>query len=257
MSVATKERTAKVVKQEPIPFDENIISSIVINGDISKLSPQQKVEYYRQFCERLGLDPLSQPFKLLRLNGKEVLYCDRTGAQQLNKLHRVSHEIKARETVSGCYVVTAQASTPDGRKTESIGAVTIDNLRGDALCNAMMKAETKAKRRATLDLLGLGILDETETETILHAQKVEVPAAAVVSVPPAAASTSSKISQFKRKYDTADEVAKVLANATDVKDIANLYYINAEIVESNPELKGKFTDKKNEFFNTSAPGIAA
>ena len=26
----------------------------------------------------------------------------------------------------------------------------------------MMKAETKAKRRATLDLLGLGILDETE-----------------------------------------------------------------------------------------------
>src|SRR3954469_3098209 len=103
--------------------NSDIISSIVINGDLSKLAPDQKVAYYRQFCERLGLDPLSQPFKLLRLNGREVLYCDRTGAQQLNKLHGVSHEIKARETVSGCYVVTAQASTPDGRHTESIGAV--------------------------------------------------------------------------------------------------------------------------------------
>lgn len=256
MSVTTKERTSKVVKQESIAFDENIISSIVINGDISKLSPQQKVEYYRQFCERLGLDPLSQPFKLLRLNGKEVLYCDRTGAQQLNKLHKVSHEIKARETVSGCYVVTAQASTPDGRKTESIGAVTIDNLRGDALCNAMMKAETKAKRRATLDLLGLGILDETETETIMHAQKVEaleMPSHAAPSPLPA----TSKISQFKRKYVTVEEIANVLDKATDVKDIANLYYINAELVESAPELKAKFTDKKNEFFNSAAPAVAA
>lgn len=35
-----------------------------------------------------------------------------------------------------------------------------------------MKAETKSKRRSTLDLLGLGILDETETETIPNAQPV-------------------------------------------------------------------------------------
>jgi hypothetical protein len=254
-----KERTSKVARQEAIPFDDNIISSIVINGDTSRLSPQQKVEYYRQFCERLGLDPLSQPFKLLRLNGKEILYCDRTGAQQLNKLHRVSHEIKAREIVSGCYVVTAQASTPDGRKTESIGAVAIDNLRGDALCNAMMKAETKAKRRATLDLLGLGILDETETDTIPNAQKMEVPAP-VGRQPETRApkpEANTRVSQFKQKYATPDEIAGVLENATDVKDIANLYYINAELVEGTPDLKAKFTAKKNEFFNNAAPAAAA
>lgn len=251
MSVTTKEKTQKPVKQEAIPFDENIISSIVINGDLSKLSPTQKVGYYRQFCERLGLDPLSQPFKLLRLNGKEILYCDRAGTQQLNKLHGVSHEIKARETVSGCYVVTAQASTPDGRKTESIGAVTIDNLRGDALCNAMMKAETKAKRRATLDLLGLGILDETETETIVHAQPLDAPM--VVTAPPA----SSRISQFKRKYETAEEIEGALENAAAIKDIANLYYINAELIERADGLKEKFTEKKNALFSNSAPAAAA
>lgn len=246
----TKERT-KVTKEEvQVAFDEQIISSIVINGDISKLSPVQKVSYYKQFCDRLGLDPLSQPFKLLRLNGKEVLYCDRTGAQQLNKLHKVSHEIKARETVSGCYVVTAQASTPDGRKTESIGAVTIDNLKGDNLCNAMMKAETKAKRRATLDLLGLGILDETETDTIPNALPVEVPAVPAANEKPAKV-VSAKASPFKKKYEKAEEVIEVLEQAASIQDIANLYYINAELVESMPELKNKFSEKKNEFYSNT------
>lgn len=146
-------------------LEPEIISSLVINGDISKLSQDQKVVYYRMFCERLGLDPLTQPFKLLRLQGKEVLYCDRSGAQQLNKKHNVSHEIKSREKMDDLYVVTCRASIGE-RFTDSIGAVTITGLKGDALANAMMKGETKAKRRATMDLLGLGMLDETETETI-------------------------------------------------------------------------------------------
>jgi hypothetical protein len=39
-------------------------------------------------------------------------------------------------------------------------------LKGDALANALMKAETKAKRRVTLSLAGLGWLDETEIASI-------------------------------------------------------------------------------------------
>ena len=252
-----KTAAAKAAKhQEAIPFDENIISSIVINGDLSKLNPQQKVSYYRQFCERLGLDPLSQPFKLLRLNGKEVMYCDRSGTQQLNKLHNVSHEIKAREMVNGCYVVTAQASTPEGRRTESIGAVPIENLKGDALCNAMMKAETKAKRRATLDLLGLGILDESETETIPNAMPLGVPTASA-AIPAQPAAEGKPVSSFKEKYDSAAEIADVLENAASVQDIANLYYINAEMVESTPELKKQFSEKKNSFYNKPAASAGA
>src|SRR5690606_24912460 len=42
------------------------------------------------------------------------------------------------------------------------------------LANAYMKAETKAKRRVTLSICGLGWLDETETETIPDAHRVEV-----------------------------------------------------------------------------------
>ena len=234
--------------QAPNQTNEQIISSIVINGDLSKLTPQQKVEYYREFCDRLGLDPLSQPFKLLRLNGREVLYCDRTGAQQLNKIHKVSHTITARETVSGCYVVTAHASTPEGRHTESIGAVPIDNLRGDSLCNAMMKAETKAKRRSTLDLLGLGILDETETDSIPNAQPIEAPTVPAAKVSETKGNPAT-VSDYKRKYNTVKEIQDLLSNATDVKDIASLYYVNAELVESTPDLKAAFTGKKNSFYN--------
>lgn len=156
-------------KHEP-----EIVSNLVIHGDLGKLDPKQKVEYYKLFCERLGLDPLTQPFKILNLNGKEVLYCDRSGAAQLNKKHGVSHEIKSRDTQNELYIVTCRASMRD-RFTESIGAVSVKGLSGDNLANAMMKSETKAKRRATLDLLGLGILDETETETIQGAQTIDIP----------------------------------------------------------------------------------
>lgn len=163
--------------QDKLTTSNGIIENIVIKGDLSGLSQQQKIDYYKMFCERLGLDPLTQPFKLLNLNGKQVLYCDRSGAQQLNKIHKVSHEIRSRELIAeaGVYQVTARATLPDSRYTDSIGAVNIQNLKGDAYANAIMKAETKAKRRSTLDLLGLGLLDETEAETIPNALVVDTP----------------------------------------------------------------------------------
>lgn len=148
--------------------NEKVVATLILRGDLSRLSPEEKVGYYKTYCERLGLDPFTKPFDILPLNGREVLYCTRSGAQQLNKLHQVSHKIISRETIieSGVYYVITQASLPDGRCTESIGAVNIINLKGDALANAIMKAETKSKRRSTLDLLGLGVLDESELDTI-------------------------------------------------------------------------------------------
>jgi hypothetical protein len=248
-----KEKASNNLPAEQNKLSNDVIASLVINGDTSKLTQQQKVDYYRMFCERVGLDPLSQPFKLLRLNGKEIMYCDRSGAQQLNKVHNVSHEIKARETISGCYVVTAQASVPSGRRTESIGAVPIDSLKGDQLCNAMMKAETKAKRRATLDLLGLGILDESETEAMPPGavQKIEVPA--VVSAEKPTTDMKDKMNPFKRKYETVDECRKTLKDTREIKEVASLYYVNAEMIEDDQDLKAEFTTRKNQLYNSQLP----
>jgi hypothetical protein len=156
-------------------LSDETMHALVIHGDLSKLSQVQKVEYYRAFCARVGLDPATQPFKLLKLNGKEILYCDRGGTAQLNKKHEVSHKITERRREDDLYIVSAQASTKDGRCTESIGAVSISGLKGESLANAIMKAETKSKRRATLDLLGLGMLDESEVDSIPGAQPQSAP----------------------------------------------------------------------------------
>jgi hypothetical protein len=55
--------------------------------------------------------------------------------------------------------------------------VPVTNLKGEALANAFMKAETKAKRRATLSICGLGILDESELDTMPQATQVTMPQA--------------------------------------------------------------------------------
>jgi hypothetical protein len=49
------------------------------------------------------------------------------------------------------------------------GNGTYKPLGPDEKANAIMKAETKSKRRATLSICGLGFLDETEIETIRDA----------------------------------------------------------------------------------------
>lgn len=143
------------------------IERVLIQGDLSQLSESDRVAYYTQVCESLGLNPLTQPFSYIRLNGKLKLYALREATEQLRRIHSVSVRITSRELVAeSVYVVTAQASMPDGRCDESIGAVFIGGLQGDILANCFMKAESKAKRRVTLSICGLALLDESEVETI-------------------------------------------------------------------------------------------
>jgi hypothetical protein len=162
-------------------MDAGVIERVLIHGDLRQLSPAQKVSYYNAVCSSVGLNPLTQPFQYLVLSGKEVLYARRDATEQLRKIHSVSIQITAREVTEDCYIVTARATLPSGRQDENIGAVPIMNLKGEALANAMMKAETKAKRRVTLAICGLGMLDETEVESIQDKPSyvVEAPALTV------------------------------------------------------------------------------
>ena len=71
------------------------------------------------------------------------------------------------------YIVTARATDKDGRIDESIGAVNIANKKGDDMAIAIMRAETKAKRRVTLSISGLGWLEESEVTEIKGAEIIE------------------------------------------------------------------------------------
>ena len=158
----------------PVTLDPSVIESLVINGDLSRLNQAQKVMFYNYRCQQADLDPAAKPFDLLKLNGKEVLYANASATQQLCANRKLSTQITHREKLDDIYVVSARCTGSDGRISENQGAVSIAGLRGDALANAILKATTKAIRRVVLAHCGLGILDETETETIPTAQKVSL-----------------------------------------------------------------------------------
>lgn len=157
-------------------IDAAIVEQVVLGGDLSALTPTQRVSYYAATCRSLGLNPLTKPFDYLRLSGRLVLYARRDATDQIRSLRGVSITITARELIGDVYIVTARASTPDGRTDESTGAVSVSELRGDALANAYLKAETKAKRRVTLSICGLGMMDESEISSVPDAHRVQVDA---------------------------------------------------------------------------------
>lgn len=150
------------------------MEALIIDGDLSRLSPEQRVMYYKKKCESLRLNYLTKPFAYIRLNGKLVLYALKDCAEQLRYRDGVSiYEIKTQQ-FEGVFVVTAYARNKDGKEDVATGAVSITGLKGEALANALMKAETKAKRRVTLSICGLGITDESEIDSIPNAKPVPV-----------------------------------------------------------------------------------
>jgi hypothetical protein len=167
--------TQAVVESRPEELAA-VVESVVIQGDLAKLQPAERVSYYRSVCESLGLNPLTKPFEYLMLNNRLTLYARKDATDQLRASRAISVEITAREFLqeAGLYVVTAKAVGKDGRTDESVGAVSIKGLQGENLANALMKAETKAKRRVTLSVAGLGWLDETEAVSVPEARPVSV-----------------------------------------------------------------------------------
>jgi hypothetical protein len=191
----------------------SIMERAVIQGDLSQLSPQERVEYYSRVCDSLGLNKYTKPFAYLELDaqggGKKLeLYARKDCTDQLRDIKKVSITRLEKEWTQELYIVTAYAVLPGGRTDSAVGAVPISKeggywedvtdrdgkpvtdkagksrrrlvsdgrfvrLTGDALANAIMKAETKAKRRVTLSICGLGMTDESEIDSIPGAVIVE------------------------------------------------------------------------------------
>lgn len=149
-------------------------AEVLIRGDLSKLTEDERLQYYLDVCNSLGLNPLTRPFEFLVLNGKTVMYAKKEATEQIRKRDGISIIITSREIIDGVYVVTARARCGD-REDESTGAVNIEGLKGENKANAIMKAESKAKRRVTLSIAGMGVLDESEIESVAPSQPIEQP----------------------------------------------------------------------------------
>lgn len=147
-----------------------LVEKVVVDGNLANLAPAERLSYYRAVCESVGLNPLTKPFEYIHLNGKLRLYALKGATDQLRNLHGISIEVEPPIIQDDLVIVTAVARDRTGRVDSDTGAVPIQNLKGEAKANAILKAITKAKRRVTLSMVGLGMLDETEVETIPGAQ---------------------------------------------------------------------------------------
>lgn len=149
------------------------VEQLVMTGDISKLPPKARVEYYQRYCEAFGMAWISQPIMFYKGPGGSLSpYVRRAGAEQIRENKNMSIRLTNSSLEDGIYTVTAEARLPNGRTDQDIGVVDISGLRGEAKANAIKKCTTQAKRRVTLSLGGLGIPDESEVADIPNARRV-------------------------------------------------------------------------------------
>lgn len=134
--------------------------------DSRALSADHRVAALAALCRALRLNPLTNPIIYVTLNGKEVLYVTRQATDQI-----AARLGLRRETIEGPEVrdfagtkllyckVRVTFPGPDGRSETSTAT-----LPPTDLVNSIMKVETKAKRRGTLSIAGLGMLGEDDVE---------------------------------------------------------------------------------------------
>lgn len=199
--------------EEPRPLDDATLLQVVSKGDTSRLTPEQRLAYYKARCDVAGLDYRATPFAYITLNGKEVLYALKSATDQLAAKHGIVCEIVSQTTEHDMRTVVVRARTRDGRQTDEIGVVSIGGLKGDQLANALMKAVTKAKRRGVLAVCGLGMLDETELETIPGAGK-----SAMASLVPPQRLAPADVAMSVPNADEAPPAATLTLEPTDDGD---------------------------------------
>ena len=247
-------------------LDPAIQESIVLRGDLSGLNEQQKKNYYLFRCRQVGLDPAAKPFDLLKLNGKEILYANAGATQQLCSIHKLSTQITHRERIDDIYVVSVRVTAADGRVSENQGAVSVGSARGDALANAILKATTKAIRRAVLAHCGLGMMDETEVETIPGAvraapavetqevQAIEQPEVGIIFMVPGAKEVYAK---YANNEDWVDGFLTMVDKINDSKkfSIAQKFEKIEALYEVNDFIIGMIKEESKGLYEVLSHGI--
>jgi hypothetical protein len=140
----------------------------IATNDLSKLAPRQRVGLVLALCKSLALNPLSRPFEFLVLDGKVTLYATKSATEQLGRLHQISVKRTREANVGDLHVVEVEGRQPNGRTSFATKYVSLRDGRGNPLAgqklgDAYAKAETGAKRRLILSMVGLaGLPDDDE-----------------------------------------------------------------------------------------------
>ena len=173
---ALQSETAIKITKIAEGFKVSPVEAVMIGGDLAVLSSEQRFNYYLDVCRSLRLNPLTQPFGYISMDGEMKLYAKKDCAEQLRKLNGIGVTDMKREMDEASGILTVEVKGLDkwGKVDIASGSlfmkkVVWDNkirkeypLTGQDLANAKMKCETKAKRRLALSMSGLSMPDESE-----------------------------------------------------------------------------------------------
>jgi hypothetical protein len=188
-----------------VPSITDVVDQYVLTGDLAACTKAQRLSFYNRMCVSLGLNPWTRPFQFIKLNGLLTLYACKDCTDQLRRVSNISQRVVSRTYYAdqGVFEVVVQMKDTNGRVYEGCGdaAMTmlqeeeetlphpdpekaaagrtvvrkrkvVTPLTGEAAAKARMVAQTRADRRSTLAFLGLGIVDESEIDSIQGAHKV-------------------------------------------------------------------------------------
>lgn len=200
------------------------VEHALMKNDYGRLSADDKVALYKRVCESLGLNPYTQPFGFYKQrDGSEKMYAQRNCADQLRSIHGVSLVEMREEFKDDIFSVIVTMQAKDGRRDIDRGDVFVAGLKGIDLANARMRAMTKAKRRCTLSLCGLGWLDESEVQDTPQIKTNVMP---VKSEPSTPNLRDHLRDAFARKVKASGlppkSVAKAISEEFGVTDLVNL-----------------------------------
>ena len=134
-----------------------IMEQVLLKGDLAKLTAAERNTYYMQTCHSLGLNPLTQPFAYITLNGKLTMYAKRDAADRsLRKINGVNIEILSQRMDAGLFIVTVRATDKTGRQDEDMGVVSMPAQGAGEALTPCWKAITKATGASPCQSAGLG-----------------------------------------------------------------------------------------------------
>jgi hypothetical protein len=187
-------------------FTDEQINDIIQQGDVGSLEPAKRSRFLYRLAEKLKLNPFSRPFDLINVkkpdgSKKLIIYANKSCADQIRERDKLDVECvysgplmigdTADETI---YVFHVKITDPETKRTGfNVGAVPIVGTAGEDRSNAVMKAWTKAERRATLAFSGLGFPDESEVQSIKGVEEVGGAGQPKVHAPKAIETTAAPV----------------------------------------------------------------
>jgi hypothetical protein len=142
------------------------------SGNVAAMTDDER-DYVRvKLCQKYDLDPILRPFDLISFNGGMKFYMTASATNQLANAKSLTREVlllevNAEQMLARC---TVKVSDTNGRAETANAFIAVSKflaptkenpvprkvlMDGEDLANALLKLETKAKRRATMSFFGV------------------------------------------------------------------------------------------------------